>query len=246
MGRTRIVVNAAIGYMVKAGLLEKLAPKRYRLTSRGREEIDQGLDRLSIEYLRTVPEFEQFIQGRYHGIRPVANEDSPVDLMRQAYNAYKHDLIDDIRQQLEQCSWLFIERLVTDLLVSMGYGDPHELHQLKHGPGDEGIDGVIKEDRLGLDLICIQAKHWQKPVGRPDVQKFIGSLESARAKKGVFITTSSFTSEASEYVSNIEKHVVLIDGQHLAELMIDYDVGVSAVQSFVLKRVDTDYFEENK
>ncbi|OGL44678.1 MAG: hypothetical protein A2161_16155 [Candidatus Schekmanbacteria bacterium RBG_13_48_7] len=129
-------------------------------------------------------------------------------------------------------------------MVKLGYGDPHEEMLLRKGQGDEGIDGIIKGDKLGLDYICIQAKKWENTVGRPEIQKFTGSLESSRAKNGVFITTSNFSKEAYDYVKKIEKHIVLIDGRKLADLMIDYDIGVSIIESFVIKKVDSDYFEE--
>jgi len=124
----------------------------------------------------------------------------------------------------------------------MGYGDPYDEGHLTQGPADGGIDGIIKEDKLGLDIICIQAKKWDNPVGRPEIQKFTGSLESKHAKKGIFITTSNFTAEAQEYVRGIEKKVVLIDGKRLSELMIDYDVGVETMNTYKVKQVDNDYF----
>ena len=144
--------------------------------------------------------------------------------------------------KIKQGTWQFFEMLVKDILVAMGYGDPYDEGQLTQGPADGGIDGIIKEDKLGLDIICIQAKKWDNPVGRPEIQKFSGSLESKHAKKGVFITTSNVTAEAKEYVREIEKRIILIDGRRLSELMIDYDVGVDTLKTYNVKQVDNDYF----
>ena len=139
----------------------------------------------------------------------------------------------------------FFERLVVDLLVSMGYGGSRsEAGERVGKTGDDGIDGIIKEDKLGLDTVCIQAKRWQNTVGRPEIQAFVGSLAGNRARKGVFITTSRFSREAQEYVQRIEQKVVLIDGETLAELMIDHNVGVSEESRYIVKRIDMDYFEE--
>jgi len=139
----------------------------------------------------------------------------------------------------------FFERLVVELLLSMGYGGSRkEAGEAIGKAGDEGIDGIINEDRLGLDAIYIQAKKWEGGVGRPEIQKFVGALHGKRAKKGVFITTSSFSADAVEYVGKIDPKVVLIDGRHLANLMIDFNVGVTPVTSYETKRIDSDYFSE--
>lgn len=139
----------------------------------------------------------------------------------------------------------FFEQLVVDLLVKMGYGGSRRDAGERIGQtGDGGIDGIIKEDRLGLDAIFIQAKRWQGSVGRPEIQKFVGALQSQRARKGVFITTSTYTADAVDYASRIDTKVIFIDGKALSNLMIDFDVGVSASASYVVKRVDSDYFEE--
>ena len=144
---------------------------------------------------------------------------------------------------VKQSAPSFFERLVVELLVKMGYGGSRRDAARAVGQvGDEGIDGIIDEDRLGLDTIYIQAKKWDNVVGRPEIQKFVGALMGKRAKKGIFITTSSFSAEATAYVSSIDAKIVLIDGKRLAELMIDYDVGVTPVTTYQLKRVDSDYF----
>jgi restriction system protein len=127
----------------------------------------------------------------------------------------------------------------------MGYGGSRKDAGERIGQtGDGGIDGIIKEDHLGLDAIFIQAKRWQGTVGRPEIQKFVGALQGQRARKGVFITTSSFTADAIDYASRIDTKVVLIDGKALSNLMIDYGIGVSATATYVVKRIDSDYFGE--
>jgi restriction system protein len=137
------------------------------------------------------------------------------------------------------------EKLVVDLIISMGYGGSRkEAGKAIGKSGDEGIDGIINEDNLGLDSIYIQAKRWENPVGRPEIQKFVGALQGKRARKGIFISTSKFSKESYDYVKNIDNKVVLIDGEQLAQYMIDYNVGVSKVSSYEVKRIDTDYFEE--
>jgi restriction system protein len=143
------------------------------------------------------------------------------------------------------CSTTFFETLVVDLLVKMGYGGSRRDAGERVGQsGDGGIDGIIKEDRLGLDVIYLQAKRWQGSVGRPEIQKFVGALQGQRARKGVFITTSTFTTDAIEYVLRIDTKVVLMDGKQLAQLMMDFDVGVSLAASYLVKRIDTDFLEE--
>ncbi len=147
--------------------------------------------------------------------------------------------------RVQACSPEFFERLVVELLVKMGYGGSRRDAGERIGQsGDGGIDGIIKEDRLGLDVIYIQAKRWQGSVGRPEIQRFVGALQGQRARKGVFITTSSFTGEAADYASRIDTKVVLLDGNAIANLMIDFDVGVAAGAAYIVKRIDSDYFEE--
>jgi restriction system protein len=174
-----------------------------------------------------------------------SDESTPEDAIEAAYQRVRSALSTDILQQIMSCSPAFFERLVVDLLVKMGYGGSRrDAGQAIGKSGDGGIDGIIKEDRLGLDVIYIQAKRWEGTVGRPEIQKFVGALQGLRARKGIFITTSSFSSEALQYVVMIESKVVLIDGQTLASFMIDHGVGVSPVASYEIKRVDSDYFTE--
>lgn len=158
----------------------------------------------------------------------------------------RRNLADDLLEQVKTCSPQFFERLVVDLLVAMGYGGSlADAGQAIGRTGDGGIDGTIKEDKLGLDFVCVQAKRWENTVGRPVVQAFAGSMEGVRARKGVLITAGSFSKDAEEYVSRIERKIVLIDGKQLAQLMIDHDIGVATARTYSIKRLDSDYFVED-
>lgn len=149
-------------------------------------------------------------------------------------------------ENISKCSPYFFEQLVVDLMVSMGYGGSRkEAGQAVGGSGDEGIDGIIKEDRLGLDIIYLQAKRWENIVGRPEIQKFAGALLGQNAKKGIFITTSSFTQGAIDYVTRIDSKIILVDGGRLTELMIEHNVGVTPVARYEIKKIDSDYFIED-
>ena len=170
---------------------------------------------------------------------------TPEEAIELAHQGLREQLMAELLTRILGCSPTFFEQLVVELLVKMGYGGSRRDAGERIGQsGDGGIDGIIKEDRLGLDTIFIQAKRWQGSVGRPEIQKFVGALQGQRAKKGVFITTSSYTADAADYATRIDTKVVLIDGQQLAGLMIDFDVGVASAASYVVKRIDSDYFEE--
>ena len=172
-------------------------------------------------------------------------EQTPAELLEFGYERLRQTLADDVIARVKDAPAAFFERLVVDVLVAMGYGGSRlDAGQAVGRSGDNGIDGIIKEDRLGLDSIYVQAKRWDQPVGRPVVQAFAGSLEGHRARNGVPITTATFTREAREYVTRIEKRIVLIDGNELAQLMIDFDVGVAPVVTYQVKRLDEDYFDE--
>ena len=172
---------------------------------------------------------------------------TPNDLVEAGYKSLRDALIEDIIEQVKRCSPQFFERLVVKLLVAMGYGGSLEdAGQVLGRSGDGGIDGTIKEDKLGLDVICIQAKRWEGTVGRPVVQAFAGSMEGFRARKGVLITTATFSKEAEDYITRIERKIVLVDGQRMAELMIAHNVGVTVMQTYEIKRVDSDFFAEEE
>ena len=165
--------------------------------------------------------------------------------METAYQSLRDDLATELLQTLKTSSPSLFEKIVVELLVKMGYGGSQQDAGRAIGrSGDEGIDGIIKEDRLGLDIIYIQAKRWENTVGRPEIQKFAGALQGQRASKGIFITTATFSPKAHDYASQIENKIVLIDGERLAQLMMDHNLGVSPMASYEVKRLDSDYFAE--
>ncbi len=167
--------------------------------------------------------------------------------MEQAHQLLRQGLADDVRASIMKCTPAFFERLVVQLMIRLGYGGSREeAGQAVGRSGDGGIDGVINEDRLGLDAIYLQAKRWEGVVGRPEIMKFVGALAGQRATKGVFITTSGFTQEARQYAVGSQYKLVLIDGSRLADLMIEYDLGVSTVAAYALKRIDSDFFSEEQ
>ncbi|HVN14182.1 MAG TPA: restriction endonuclease [Anaerolineales bacterium] len=202
-----------------------------------------------MRYLQQFPEYIQFreTQRASNDEDTRASENStqqtPEEILEEAYDEIRENLAQEILENVLNCSPAFFERLVVELLVQMGYGGSRRDAARAVGQsGDGGIDGIIDEDRLGLDTIYIQAKRWENPVGRPEIQKFVGALMGKRARKGIFITTSAFTKDASNYVESIDYKIILIDGNRLADLMIDYDIGVTEISSYHLKRIDSDYF----
>jgi len=244
-------VGWAKTYLSQAGLLD--SPRRgfFQITSRGQEALlnEEKIDR---NFLLRYKEFVDFTQRRRieetdPSVELVGLNDqkSPEESVEIAFKKFRQELEAELLQTLKTVSWSLFERIVVDVLVKMGYGgNRQDAGQAVGKSGDGGIDGLIKEDRLGLDTIYIQAKKWEGPVSRPEIQKFAGALQGMRARKGVFITTSSFTKEAMEYVSHLESKIVLIDGLQLVNLMIDFNVGVSILGVYETKKVDLDYFEE--
>jgi restriction system protein len=244
----------AKSHLKGAGLVE--SPRRgvYRLTERGREVLAENPGTVGMSYLARFPEYVVFRQGSAdgtaargsgHTVTVVGPPDArtPDDLMEDGYRQLRAALVADLRERIAAMPPAAFEQLVVDLLTAMGYGGPQEDAGAVVGRGgDEGIDGVIKEDRLGLETIYIQAKRWQGTVGRPEIQRFAGALQGQRARKGVFITTSAFTKDAEGYARSIQTTIVLVDGAQLAELMIDHGVGVTPVKRYEIKRVDSDYF----
>jgi len=237
-------------YLKKAGLLE--SPKRAvcQITARGKQVLASYPLKIDSKYLEQWPEFLAFRSASNGSEDPSKSIDNttvkntPEETLELAALNLRKQLAQELISKILSCSSTFFEQLVVELLVKMGYGGSRQDAGKSIGQtGDGGIDGIIKEDRLGLDTIFIQAKRWQGSVGRPEIQKFVGALQGQRAKKGVFITTSSFTPEAKEYTRNIETKVVLIDGNLLADLMIDFDLGVSLSASYIVKKIDSDYFE---
>lgn len=239
-------------YLKKAGLVDQ--PKRgyVQLTTRGEQVVKSAPARIDIKFLEQFSEFVAFRDNQETSEPtqqtipvPAVQNETPEELIEGGARAIRKALAEEILQRIKGCPPSFFERLVVELLVKMGYGGTRQDAGRAIGrSGDEGIDGVIHEDRLGLDVIYLQAKRWEGVVGRPEIQKFVGALQGQRAKKGVFITTSDFTKEAVEYVRNIDNKVVLINGALLANLMIDHNVGVSLAATYEIKKIDSDYFFE--
>lgn len=244
-------VGWARTYLKKAGLINYVKRGVCQITEQGQKVIVENPDKIDVNYLDQFTEFREFralskTKTENNSTQDEETDSTPEESLEQAYAKLKAELSDEILEKILSCSPSFFEQLVVDLLVKMGYGGSRQDAGERLGQsGDGGIDGIIKEDQLGLDTIYLQAKRWQGSVGRPEIQKFVGALQGQRARKGVFITTSSFTSDAANYVQNIDTKVVLIDGQQLADLMIDFDVGVNTAATYRLKRIDADYFEEN-
>jgi restriction system protein len=235
-------------YLEQAALLS--SPKRGQLviTPRGLSVLDNPPDRITIRFLEQFPEFATFRARRQSPVTAVPPDteeaETPEELLEAGYQRSRAGLAADLLQRIKGMPPSFFERLVVDLLLKMGYGGTRaDAGDAIGKAGDEGIDGVIAEDRLGLDLVYLQAKRWEGTVGRPEIQKFVGALHGKRARKGVFLTTGDFSDEALAYVQNIDPRVVLIDGEQLADFMIDFDVGVAVERTYALKRVDSDFFE---
>ena len=238
-------------YLKKAGLISSTRRGYFRITERGQSVLSSGPDRIDVKYLEQFPEFVAFRELRHDKPDeapvqvPTSVDATPEEALDAAYGRLRLDLEAEILDQVKSASPSFFERLVVELLVRMGYGGTlRDAGQAVGKSGDGGIDGIIKEDRLGLDAIYIQAKRWDATVGRPEIQKFAGALQGHRARKGVFITTSAFSSDALEFVSRIDSRIVLIDGAALAKHMIDHNVGVSVSRSYEVKKIDSVYFSE--
>jgi len=243
-------VGWANTYLQHAGAIERVRRGVYRITDRGRGLLDQNPDRVDVSVLQQFPEIAEFqargLSGRRREARTASQDTGipPIERMAEAQAELDDALAAELLIRLREIDPTFFERLVLKLLVAMGYGGSEE-EAAEHlgGGGDEGVDGVISEDKLGLDRIYLQAKRWgEKPVRRPDVQAFVGALEGRAASKGVFITTSRFTAEARSYVEGLRQRVILIDGDQLAELMIRHDVGVTTRRIVAMKEVDGDFF----
>lgn len=237
-------------HLKRAGLIESPRRGMYRITERGREILRTPPERVTLAYLAQFPEYAEF-RARSRAsdgadAAPDVNQEeerTPEEYIDYGYSRLRAALADEILSRIAQVPPAFFEKLVVDLLVAMGYGGSQRDAGRAVGPGtDEGIDGVIKEDRLGLETIYIQAKRWQATIGRPEIQRFAGALQGQRARKGIFMTTSDFTKEAAAYAASIQNTIVLVNGAQLAELMIDHGIGVTLVNTYEIKRLDSDYF----
>lgn len=255
---TQAVFNNRVGwarsYLKQAGLLDTPRRGYFTISQRGRELLATNPNRIDISVLEQFPEFIDFKNRKkdkkdedktlVSQARTSTNE-TPEDALATAYSELRESLENEVLEAVMSSSPSFFERLVVDLLVKMGYGgNRQDAGRALGKSGDGGIDGIIKEDQLGLDVIYIQAKRWDGSVGRPEIQKFAGALQGQRAKKGVFITTSTFSKEAEQYASVIDSRIILIDGERLGRLMVDHGVGVSTAGVYEVKKIDSDYFEE--
>jgi len=244
-------IGWALYALKKAGLVERRKRGTFLITDSGIDVLRQKPKRIDHKFLKQFPEYSH--SGKFEkkeNDAPVAdfsngNVQTPEEQLEDAYENIRESLANEILEQLKTVSPDFFERIIVEVIVQMGYGGTRrDAGQAVGKSGDGGIDGIIKEDRLGLDIIYLQAKRWQGTVGRPEIQKFAGALQGQRAKKGIFITTSDFTKEAREYAAMIESKIVLIDGKQLAQYMIDFNVGVSTVSSYEIKKLDSDYFTD--
>jgi restriction system protein len=240
----------SVSYFVQAKVLERPRRAYFKVTDRGRELHKKNHEKIDVSVLKEYPEFLEFHSSKSstscntHEVELSTNL-TPEEVLQQAYQSIRNDLANEILQKVKSNSPAYFENLVVDLLVAMGYGGSRaDAGQSLGKSGDEGIDGIIKEDRLGLGVIYLQAKRWEGTVGRPEIQKFVGALHGKRAKKGVFITTGRFSNDAMDYVATIDPKVILIDGRSMVEYMIDFNLGVSTATTYEIKRIDSDYFSE--
>ena len=245
-------LNWAKSYLKNSGLLENVTRTTVRITEQGLHVLKDNPERLDSTYLMRFPQFVAFATGtRPDDTEAITineqTEITPEEQLEASFNELHKNLAHELLSKIMNNSPAFFENLVVELIVKMGYGGSiQEAGKAIGKSGDEGIDGIIKEDILGLDAIYIQAKRWQtdKTIGRPEIQKFVGALAGKGASKGIFITTSNFTRDAREYVPMNNIKIVLIDGTQLAQYMIDHNLGVSTTRTYIVKKMDGDYFEE--
>ncbi|MBI1282994.1 MAG: restriction endonuclease [Thiobacillus sp.] len=244
-------VGWATSYLKQRGLIENLRRGVYRVTARGMQVLNENPQPLNVRYLKRFPLVVDFNAGEPKDENKLielaqVNPETPDELIAGGYKQLREALAIELLDRIKSVSPSRFEELVVELLLKMGYGGTQEdAGRVVGKSGDGGIDGIINEDRLGLDVIYIQAKRWEADVGRPEIQKFVGALAGNKANKGVFITSSGFSKGATDYASQVNHRVVLIDGPMLAELMMDHDLGVSTKDVYTVKRLDTDYFEED-
>jgi restriction system protein len=240
-------------HLKNAGLIENPVRGKVRISESGRKVLLKKPPAINCRFLKQFPSYLTFI-GQSLGDNTASSEEAiiestqtPLELMESSFNALRKATAEELLAKLKACSPAFFEQVVVRLLHAMGYGSVKEDASVMGKPGDGGIDGIIREDKLGLDVVCIQAKRWEGTVGRPVVQGFVGSMDYIRAKKGVILTTSQFTKDALDFVDRIEgKKVVLIDGAKLTTLMIEHNVGVTTSKLYELKEVSNDFFDEDE
>lgn len=247
-------VGWARTYLKKAGLIQ--SPKRgsFCLTDEGQKAFQKGADCVTLDYLKQYASFCAFF-GKLYVKTNKADDDtdvqsqSPQEQIEDALNELNEELASDLMTEIMKISPYEFERLVVKLLIKMGYGKPEENKEaVTVKSGDEGIDGVVSSDKFGFDSIYIQAKQWKtdNTVGRPEIQKFLGALAGQGASKGIFITTARFSKEAEDYAAKqLHSKIILVDGERLTKLMIEYDLGVSTVHAYLIKRIDSDFFSDD-
>ena len=241
-------VGWARTYLKKAGLIESTRRGFFRITDRGLKVLQQNPAKIDRKFLEQFEEFRTFQSIRRERPAPPGEEEpetTPEEALANAYQDLKNNLAGELLQQLKASSPRQFENIVIDLLVAMGYGGSRtEAAKAIGRSGDEGIDGIINEDRLGLDVVYIQAKKWEGNVGRPEIQKFAGALQGQHARRGIFITTSNFSKEAADFASRVDNKIILLDGDTLVQHMIDQNVGVTPSVNYEVKKIDLDYFTE--
>lgn len=243
-------VGWAKTHLKKAGLIDYPQRGHFQITQLGIDVLKENPIKIDMKFLMRYPEFLEFrkihqVDDGKDKIIELGNQLPPEEIIELAYQEIRAGLADELLEYVLKCSPAFFEKLVVELLVAMGYGGTQEDAARAVGrSGDDGIDGIIDEDRLGLDSVYIQAKRYQRDakIGAHHVRDFIGALQGARANKGVFLTTADFTKDAVDFVSKVHSRVVLINGQRLANLMIDFGIGVSTRVNYEIKKLDTDYF----
>jgi len=253
-GKQPVIYNRvgwASTYLRKAGLLSLPQRGVMEITERGMKVLADNPPLINVKFLGQFPEFVEFraVSDDEEGPKVTevfdAANGTPEEVLEEAHVQLRNQVLADIVERLKSCTPQFFESLVVDTVVKMGYGGSRKDAGKAIGKsGDEGIDGIINEDRLGLDVIYLQAKRWEGNVSRPEIQKFAGALQGKRAKKGIFITTSDFTGEAREFVKNIDAKIILISGRHLAELMWEHNIGLNTSATYEVKKLDIDYFSE--
>lgn len=239
-------------HLKKAALIIYTRRGYFKITDLGKTILEQNLSEIDSKFLRQFPAYLEFTSGdnsksnhKAENLPSITEFQTPEEILEEGFQQIMKDLSLEVLEKIKTCSPTFFEFLVIDLLLAMGYGGSRkEAGEVVGQSGDGGIDGIIKEDRLGLDVIYIQAKRWEGTVGRPEIQKFVGALQGKQARKGIFLTTSNFSRDAVEYVKIIDSKVILIDGQRLAKLMIENNVGMRITQTYEIKEIDSDYFTE--
>ena len=246
-------------YFSKAKLIQNTKRAHFKITERGLNFLRNFNSEITINDLKTISEFKEFSEGAASSDKQsttttatesnptIVETKTPLEKLEESYQYIKRELASELLDKIRANSWQFFEDLVIDLMVKMGYGGSrNKAGESIKRTNDEGIDGIINEDKLGLDVIYLQAKMWKEEttIGRPEIQKFVGALHGQRAKKGVFITTSSFSKAAIDYVTSIDPKVILIDGETLTNLMIEHNVGTTPIETYQIKKIDSDYFEK--